>query len=69
MRFEFFVGPKNFKGQSETFIRCESFFDGYKHFGSRDSTHEIWALESPESRKSSKRPSETLCVKKSLRTS
>ena len=28
---------------------------------------EIWALESPESGKSSKRPSATLCVKRDIR--
>ena len=29
---------------------CKSLFDGYNHFGSRNSIREIAALESPESR-------------------
>ena len=59
----FFLGPKIFEGQSESFICCKSLFDGYNHFGSKNSIREILALESPESRKSSERPSATLCVK------
>ena len=63
MRNDFFLGPKIFEGQSESFICCKSLFDGYNHFGSKNSIREILALESPESRKSSERPSATLCVK------
>ena len=62
MRNDFFLGPKIFEGQSERFICCKSLFDGYNHFGSKSSIREILALESPESRKSSERPSATLCV-------
>ena len=62
MRYDFFLGPKIFEGQSESFMFCKSLFDGYNDFGSKNSICEILALESPESRKSSERPSATLCV-------
>ena len=55
MRNDFFLGPKIFEGQSESFICCKSLFDGYNHFGSKNSIREILALENPESRKSSER--------------
>ena len=42
---------------------CKNEFKDNNHFGSRNSTFEIWALEIPESRMSSKRHSDTLCVK------
>ena len=42
---------------------CRKEFWDNNHFGSRNSTIEIWALEIPESRMSSKRHSDTLCVK------
>ena len=41
---------------------CKNEFKDNNHFGSRNSTIEIWALEIPESRMSSKRHSDTLCV-------
>ena len=41
---------------------CRKEFWDNNHFGSRNSTIEIWALEIPESRMSSKRHSDTLCV-------
>ena len=63
-RNNFFLAPKKFKGQFARFLCGKSLFDGYNHFSLRISTHEILALESPETRKSSKRPSATLCVKK-----
>ena len=42
---------------------CRKKFWDHNHFGSRNSTFEIWAQEIPESRLSSKRQSDTLCVK------
>ena len=42
---------------------CRNEFKGNNHFGSRNFTNEIWALETPETRKSSKGLSVTLCVK------
>ena len=42
---------------------CKNEFKDNNHFDSRNSTSEIWALEIPESRMSSKRHSDTLCVK------
>ena len=41
---------------------CKNEFKGNNHFGSRNFTNEIWALETPETRKSSKGLSVTLCV-------
>ena len=49
LRNKFFLGPKNFKGQTVRFTSCKSLFDGYNHFGLRYSTPKIWAFESPES--------------------
>ena len=43
---------------------CKKEFKDNNHFGSRNSTSKIWALEIPESRMSSKRHSDTLCVNK-----
>ena len=42
---------------------CRNEFKGNNHFDSRNLTNEIWALETPETRKSSKGLSVTLCVK------
>ena len=42
---------------------CKKEFKGNNHFGLRNFTNEIWALETPETRKSSKGLSVTLCVK------
>ena len=44
-------------------------FKGNNDFGSRNFTNEIWALETPETRKSSKGLSVTLCVKATLKIS
>ena len=41
---------------------CRNEFKGNNHFDSRNFTNEIWALETPETRKSSKGLSVTLCV-------
>ena len=42
---------------------CRKEFWDNNHFGSRNSTLDFWALEIPEGLMSSKRHSDTLCVK------
>ena len=63
VRNSFFPSPINFFEKSEKDTGRKTLIDGYNHFGSSNSIREIWTFESPESRKSSKRPSATLCVK------
>ena len=47
---------------------CRNKFKGNNHFDSRNFTNLIWAQETPETRKSSKGLSVTLCVKSHIGT-